>query len=344
MAGQKVVAVMLVRIFVQIIPASALIQAQASTRTDGLYRQVQSSSVQQPRKVDGPTKPRMAVCIVGAGRTLPSSVVYESIPTISSTSDAQGLLQGHADLFVHVSVGASNMSKMRAAIDHLQPAKYVLEDGHGPYPTDEGVQKYLANPGCYRQFWEGYCGLGKAMNYQHHIKSCYSLVEGYEAETKLQYDVIMFARSDLQWLAAPPATVIRAAVPGLSQVNGGMLTSQWDVWMVVPRRVAYDVAGVLTDYYTARCDFRGTRTCDKKGCYDTIPEEITKDAVAVSVKRHDAEVDYTSQYDNTIAIVRPWDIPKDSFRAADDDEEYLEELHGRQRCKKGSPMTIERMP
>merc|ERR1719382_966053 len=128
---------------------------------------------------------------------------------------------------------------MRAAIDYLQPAKYVLEDGHGPYPTDEGAEKYLANPGCHRQFWEYPCGLGKAMNYQHHIKSCHSLVEGYEAETKLQYDVIMFARSDLQWVAGPPIKVIRAAFAGLQTHHSipvfhrsATTTLQYDFFMV----------------------------------------------------------------------------------------------------------------
>jgi hypothetical protein len=289
----------------------------------------------------------MAVCIVGAGRTLSSSLVFTSIPNISSTSETQGLLQGRADLFVHVSVGGSNVSRMRDAIHYLQPINYVLEDGRGPYPTDERVERYLATPGCHRQFWDYPCGLGKAMNYHHHIKYCHSLVERHEVETKLQYDVIMFARSDLQWFASPPSNVMRAAAAGLPQIHQGIpvvqryttTTLQNDFFMVAPRSVAKDLATMLDDYYTANCDFRGSRSwkvqygfCKRWGyCSETLPEEIVFNAATLSGAKNHARVDYTFQHERLYKVVRAWAIPKDSYKAVDN-EDYLEEIHGRSTC------------
>jgi hypothetical protein len=273
----------------------------------------------------------MAVCIVGAGRTLSSSLVYKTIPKMSSTSEAQGLLQGSPDLFVHVSVGDSNMSKMRAAMDYLKPIKQVLEDGRGPYPIDERVEKYLASPGCHRGFWDYPCGLGKAMNYHHHIKDCHSLIERYETETKLQYDVIMFARSDLQWSAGLPTKVIRAAVASLP--NHATTTLQYDFFMVAPRSVAKDLATMLDDYFTAKCDWTGKHACHKSGyCHDTIPEEIVENAATVSGAKHNAGVDFTWVYEDLYKLVRTWQIPKDDFKVVANDEEYLEEVDGRQMC------------
>lgn len=108
-----------VMLFVHSIPNAALITAQ-----------VQSISTQQPRTADGPkTKPRMAACIVGAADRCPilwSTTVYTSIPNFWSAIEAQGLLQRQVDLFVHVSVGSSNISKMRAAMNYLQPISSTL--------------------------------------------------------------------------------------------------------------------------------------------------------------------------------------------------------------------------
>lgn len=285
--------------------------------------QAQSVSVQRQPKTRGRTKPRMAVCIVGASRTLSSSSVYTSISKLSSTSEAQGLLQPNIDLFVHVSVGASNLSKMRAAMDYLQPINNTLEAGEGPYPVDpprggkydsagEGlypVDKYLATPGCQSRFWHYPDVLGKAMNYYYHMKSCHGMLERYEAEAKLQYDVIMFARADLQWLARFPRSVIDAAA------TRSTTTLQHDYFMVAPRDVATDLATILDDYFTVTCIFKGQ------------PEYVVEDAGRQSGRKHNVGLDWTWEYNQLFRLVRLWDIPKDSYKEnAYDHNDYLEEV------------------
>lgn len=284
--------------------------------------QVQNVSVQRQPNTHGPTKPRMAVCIVGAGRSLSSSLVHTSIPKLSSTSEAQGLLQPHIDLFVHVSVGKSSMSKMRAAMDYLQPINNTLEKGEGPYPVDppQGgkhepvrdklypVDKYLATPGCQRRFWHYPDVLGKAMNYYYHMKSCHGMLERYEAEAKLQYDVVMFARADLQWHDSVPQDVIHAAATRSST------TLQHDYFMVAPRDVATDLATILDDYFTVTCVFKGQ------------PEYVVRDATEQSGRKHNVSVDYTWRYNQLFRLVRVGEIPVDSYKENAYDEDYLVEV------------------
>jgi len=245
----------------------------------------------------------MALCINGAGRTLSNSRVYTSIPNISSTFEAQGLLQSHIDLFVHVSLGESNLSKMMAAMRYLQPIRVLLskdrypvdekntsDEFEGPYPVD----RYLATPGCHDKFWHYPSVLGKAMNYYYHMKACYEMLEQHEAKTKLQYDVIMFTRADLMWKAGLPEKVIRAAV------TRSNVTLQHDFFMVAPRDVATDLANILENYFTV--------TCVNKGTAHT-PEDVVKWAATDSATKHNVSVDWTwEEYKSLFTLVREGEV------------------------------------
>lgn len=128
------------------------------------------------------------------------------------------------------------------------------------------------------------------MNYHHHIKFCHSLVERYEAEAKLRYDVVMFARSDLQWAASLPQHVIRAAAASRTT------TLQHDVFMVAPRTVAKDLATILHGYFTFTCDFRDDIADILENDIYILPEAIVENAATASGKKHNVGVDYTWKY------------------------------------------------
>jgi hypothetical protein len=285
------------------VAAFAIIQVQG----------ISSISAQYSRNTYDPTKPRMALCIVGAGRTLSNSRVHTSIPMISSTIEAQGLLQNHIDLFVHISVGNSNYSKMRAAMDYLQPADFRLEEGEGPYPMDESVDKYTATPGCQRNMYHYPKVVGACMNYYYHIESCHGMLKRHEKASRDQYDVVMFARADLQWKDGLPQKVLDAAV------TRSYMTLQHDFFMVVPRDVATDLSTMLEDYFTVGCVNMGT------------PEYLVRDAAQKSGRKRNVSVDYTWERNSLFELVRAWVLevhhdPEGYKWDGSNQEDYLEHV------------------
>jgi hypothetical protein len=231
---------------------------------------------------------------------------------ISSTIEAQWLLQNQIDLFVHVSVGNSNYSKMSAAMDYLQPADFKLEEGEGPYPVDESVDEYIATPGCQRQMYHYPSVVGKAMNYYYHIESCHRMLERHENASRDHYDVVIFARADLQWKDGLPQKVINAAV------TRSYMTLQHDFFMVVPRDVATDLSTMLEDYFTVGCVNMGT------------PEYLVRDAAQKSGRKRNVSVDYTWEHKPLFELLRAWVLeghdPEGYKWDGRDHEDYLENV------------------
>ncbi|KAJ3347275.1 hypothetical protein HDU83_002193 [Entophlyctis luteolus] len=196
--------------------------------------------------------PKVAACIAGNARTLKYPLVYKTIKSFALDS-----LGGDVSLFGFLKLEdpsqeghefwpvpeTNTRADIAPALQHLGFQKVVIRDtSNETYPKNPNCpfdeMSWLHKPEPHNRFIGQYNSL----------RECFKLVEDYESENDMKFDIVLRIRPDAAWFSSLPPWCIY----DLSKVFAPAGRHP-DHFLLVPRKLA-DSVFKITDWYYNECN------------------------------------------------------------------------------------------